>query len=114
MPIGAWIFFHGPIAWGQTKREMLTLKVMANKNPFNLTRSEFANKLGISTDNLKKKMKRGHYQSSYIKRDGKYYFGVQEAVRPNQDLSLGTNVPRKRKRGNHFKGKYPNLSLIHI
>ena len=82
-----------------------------NENRFQLSRKEFADKLGISTDNLKKKMKRGHYQSSYIKRDGKYYFAVQEAVRPNQDLSLGTNVPRKRNRGNHFKGKYPNLAF---
>ena len=111
MPIGAWIFFHGPIAWGQTKREMLTLKVMANKNPFNLTRSEFANKLGISTDNLKKKMKRGHYSNSYIKHNGIYLFDGQEAVRPIMDKSLGTNVPRKRNRGNHFKGKYPNLAF---
>ena len=55
-----------------------------NENRFQLSRKEFADKLGISTDNLKKKMKRGHYQSSYIKRDGKYYFAVQEAVRPNQ------------------------------
>ena len=85
---------------------------MANKNPFNLTRSEFANKLGISTDNLKKKMKRGHYQSSYIKRDGKYFFSSQEAVRPIIGKSLGTNVPtRKRNRGNHFKGDYPNLAF---
>ena len=82
-----------------------------NENRFQLSRKEFADKLGISTDNLKKKMKRGHYQSSYIKRDGKYYFAVQEAVRPNQDLSLGTNVPRKRNRGNHFKGKYPNRAF---
>ena len=68
---------------------------------------KIADKLGISTDNLKK-MKRGHYQSSYIKR-GKYYFAVQEAVRRNQDLSH-LNVPGK-DRGNHFKGKYPNASF---
>ena len=82
-----------------------------NENRFQLSRKEFADKLGISTDNLKKKMKRGHYQSSYIKRDGKYYFAVQEAVRPNQGSSLGTNVPRKRNRGNQFKGKYPNAAF---
>ena len=44
---------------------------------YNLTRKQFADKLGITTDNLKKKMKRGHYQSSHIKREGKYYFAVQ-------------------------------------
>ena len=78
---------------------------------FNLTRKEFADKLGITTDNLKKKMKRGHYQNSYILENGKYLFNGQEAVRPNIATSLGTNVPRKRKRGNHFKGKYPNLAF---
>ena len=78
---------------------------------FNLTRKEFADKLGITTDNLKKKMKRGHYKNSYILENGKYLFNGQEAVRPNIATSLGTNVPRKRKRGNHFKGKYPNLAF---
>ena len=81
------------------------------ENSFKLTRKEFADKLGISTDNLKKKMKRGHFQNSYIKRDGKYLFSVQEDVRPTIGKSPGTNVPRKRNRGNHFKGKYPNLAF---
>ncbi len=82
-----------------------------NENRFQLSRKEFADKLGISTDNLKKKMKRGHFQNSYIKRDGKYLFSVQENVRPIIGKSPGTNVPRKRNRGNHFKGKYPNLAF---
>ena len=38
---------------------------------FNLTRKEFADKLGITTDNLKKKMKRGHYKNSYLLENGK-------------------------------------------
>ena len=84
---------------------------MVYENKFQLSRKEFADKLGISTDNLKKKMKRGHFQNSYIKRDGKYLFSVQEDVRPIIGKSPGTNVPRKRNRGNHFKGKYPNLAF---
>ena len=78
---------------------------------FNLTRKEFADKLGITTDNLKKKMKRGHYKNSYILENGKYLFNGQEAVRPIIVKSPGTNVPRKRNRGNHFKGKYPNRAF---
>ena len=84
---------------------------MANKNPFNLTRSEFANKLAISTDNLKKRMKRGQYKNQYIFENGKYFFSSQEAVRPFIGKSPGINVPRKRNRGNHFKGDYPNLAF---
>ena len=78
---------------------------------YNLTRKQFADKLEITTDTLKKRMKRGHYKSSYIFENGKYLFNGQEAVRPIIDKSLGTNVPRKRNRGNHFKGKYPNLAF---
>ena len=81
---------------------------MAEKNHFKLSRSEFAIQQGITVDNLKKRMKRGHYQNSYIFNSGKYLFSTQEAMRPNITNSPGTRVPRIRKRGNHFKGKYPN------
>lgn len=104
-------FIHRPFWWGQMKQGKVSLKVMANKNPFNLTRSEFANKLDISTDTLKKRMKRGHYKDQYIFENGKYFFSTQEAVRPIIGKSPGTNVPRKRNRGNHFKGDYPNSAF---
>ena len=68
---------------------------MAEENNFKLSRSEFANKQGISVDNLKKRMKRGHYQNSYVFHNGKYLFSTREAVRPNKVNSPGTNVPRK-------------------
>ena len=84
---------------------------MTDLNKFKYSRSEFANQQGITVDNLKKKMKRGHYQDQYVKHDGKYLFSTQEAMRPNMVKSLGTNVPRKRNRGNHFKGDYPNLAF---
>ena len=84
---------------------------MTDLNKFKYSRSEFANQQGITVDNLKKKMKRGHYQDQYVKHDGKYLFSTQEAMRPNIVKSLGTNVPRKRNRGNHFKGDYPNLAF---
>ena len=104
-------FIHRPFKRGQNKRDKVSLKVMANKNPFNLTRSEFANKQQISVDNLKKRMKRGHYKDQYIFENGKYFFSSQEAVRPIIGKSPGINVPRKRNRGNHFKGDYPNLAF---
>jgi hypothetical protein len=108
---GPGFFIHRPFKWGQIKRNNVSFKVMANKNPFNITRSEFANKLDISTDTLKKRMKRGQYKDQYIFENGKYFFSSQETVRPIIGQSPGTNVPRKRNRGNHFKGDYPNLAF---
>jgi hypothetical protein len=82
---------------------------MNNKN-YNLTRSEFANTLGISVDTLKKRMKRGHLQDQYILKDGKYLFTGDTKVGPKQEkikpMSLGTK--RIRNRGNHFNSKNPN------
>ena len=108
---GSGFFIHRPPKRGQMQREMLTLKLMADINKFKYSRSEFANQQGISVDNLKKKMKRGHYQDQYVKHNGKYLFSSQETVRPIIGKSPGTNVPRKRKRGNHFKGDYPNSAF---
>ena len=108
---GSGFFIYRPPKRGQMQREMLTLKLMADINKFKYSRSEFANQQGISVDNLKKKMKRGHYQDQYVKHNGKYLFSSQETVRPIMGKSPGTNVPRKRKRGNHFKGDYPNSAF---
>ena len=108
---GPGFFIHRPFKRGQIKGNKVSLKPMANKNPFNLTRSEFANKQQISVDNLKKRMKRGHYKDQYIFENGKYFFSSQEAVRPIIGKSPGINVPRKRNRGNHFKGDYPNSAF---
>ena len=41
---------------------------------FKIQRSEFAKTLGISTDALKKRMKRGHLKNYYIFENGKYLF----------------------------------------
>ena len=62
---------------------------------YNLTRKQFADKLEITTDTLKKRMKRGHYKSSYIFENGKYLFNGQEAVRPIIDKSRGQMSPEK-------------------
>ena len=107
-----WVFFL-TVRLGRDKFKVkdLPLRYMAEDNQFKLTRSEFANKQGITVDNLKKRMKRGFYQNSYIFHNGKYLFSTQEAVRPIMGKSPGTSVPRKRNRGNHFKGKYPNLAF---
>jgi len=82
---------------------------MTNNNSYKFSRSEFANKQGISVDNLKKRMKRGHYKNQYVKHNGKYLFSTQEGVGPNMVNSLGTNIPTKaRNRGNHFDSNNPN------
>ena len=86
---------------------------MENKSEYNLTRSQFAEKLGIKRDTLKKQMKRGMHKESYVHHNGKYLFRVQEGMRPNIAYYPGTNVPIKRKRvrrrGNHFDSTYGNL-----
>ncbi len=76
---------------------------------FKLTRSEFSNKLGIPTDTLKKRMRRGQYKDQYIFENGKYLFSGDVKVGPikavPKPLSLGT---KRRNRGNHFDSKNPN------
>jgi len=77
---------------------------------FKLTRSEFSQKLGIPTDTLKKRMRRGQYKDDYIFENGKYLFSGDAKVGPkqviNKPVSLGTK--RVRNRGNHFNSKNPN------
>ena len=77
---------------------------------FKLTRSEFSKKLGIPTDTLKKRMKRGHYKDQFIFENGKYLFSGDVRDGPklvtNKPMSLGTK--RVRNRGNHFTSKNPD------
>lgn len=86
---------------------------MENKSEYNLTRAQFAEKLGIKRDTLKKQMKRGMHKESYVYHNGKYLFRAQEGVRPNIAYYPGTNILIKRKRtrnrGNHFDSTYGNL-----
>ena len=79
---------------------------------FKLTRSEFAKKLEISTDNLKKRMRRGQYKDQYIFENGKYLFSGDAGVGPIKQkikpVSLGTK--KKRNRGNHLTSTNPRYS----
>ena len=76
---------------------------------FKLTRSDFANKLGVPTDTLKKRMRRGQYKDQYIFENGKYLFNGDVKAGPikqvSKPVSLGT---KKRNRGNHFNSNNPN------
>jgi hypothetical protein len=81
-----------------------------SEKDFRLTRSEFAKSLDISTDLLKKRMKRGHYSDYFIKRENQYYFKPYQEGRPFIVNSLGTKVPRKRNRGNHLDSKNPRYT----
>jgi hypothetical protein len=60
---------------------------------FKLTRSEFSKKLGIPTDTLKKRMKRGHYKDQFIFENGKYLFSGDVRDGPK----LVNNKPRRSK-----------------
>jgi hypothetical protein len=81
-----------------------------SEKDFRLTRSEFAKSLDISTDLLKKRMKRGHYSDYFIKRENQYYFKPYQEGRPFIVNSLGKKVPRKRNRGNHLDSKNPRYT----
>jgi hypothetical protein len=86
---------------------------MNSDKKYNLTRSDFAKKLGITRDTLKKRMKRGHYADVYIIKDGKYYFNGDKEGRPITVNSPTVNrpyVPRKRNRGNHLTSTNPRYS----
>ena len=81
---------------------------------YTISRTEFANELGTSRDNIKKGMKRGKYQDLYIFKNGKYFFKSRQAVGDNMPLSPLPVSPSKIKinRGGHEsavkKGRYPN------
>ena len=85
---------------------------MDNKE-YTLTRSDYAKRLGISVDTLKKRMKRNRDKFDYITVQNEYRFKPQEAVRDITVMSLGTASPVKRKinRGNHYNAKYPNAKF---
>ena len=102
-----------PLQWGHLKSNHITFKTMSDENKYTLTRSEYAKKLDISVDTLKKRMRRGLHKEAYIFKDGRYFFCRDTEVRPNMVNSPVTDVPTKRvrNRGNHINGKYPNSAF---
>jgi hypothetical protein len=84
---------------------------MGTEYKYILSRSEYAKTLGISTDTLKKQMKRGHHKSQYILKDGRYLFTANQEDRPFKDTSPTKNVPvKKRNRGAHLTSTNPNYN----
>jgi len=86
---------------------------MNSDKKYNLTRSDFAKKLGITRDTLKKRMKRGHYKDVYIVKDGKYFFNGDTGgcpIRVNSPTISRPYAPRKRNRGNHLTSTNPRYS----
>ena len=79
---------------------------------FKIQRSEFAKTLGISTDALKKRMKRGHLKNYYIFENGKYLFKNLDGYKGDgpikQKFKVMSPGTKKRNRGNHFTSKNPN------
>jgi hypothetical protein len=93
--------FYRPLNWGQSM----------NNYKYTLTRKEFADHLGITTDTLKKQMKRGHHKGLYVLTDGKYLFTTGQGDRPITVTSPVKNVPvKKRNRGNHLTSKNPKYN----
>ena len=90
----------------------LNFKTMENKktNPFDLSRKEYAELLGITPNAVRMRLRHGKLEGEYIFENGKYLFRAPEAVRANIALTTGQKTTLKKiyRRGNHHKAHYPN------
>jgi len=90
-------------------------ETFSDPKDYTLTRGEFAKTLGISTNTLKQRMRRGSHIGDYIVRENQYFFRkplqTEETKRDfKEDTRIQSliKVPKKVKRGNHYKANYPN------
>ncbi len=81
-----------------------------NINPFDLNRTEYAELLNISPNAVRMRLRHGRLEGEYIFENGKYLFRAPQRERANQGLTTGQKTTLKKiyRRGNHFKGNYPN------
>ena len=81
-----------------------------NINPFDLSRSEYAELLGISPNAVRMRMRHGKLEGEYEFRNGKYFFRAPLPLRGNMVNNHGHKTTLKKiyRRGNHFKANYPN------
>ena len=90
----------------------LNFKTMENKktNPFDLSRKEYAELLGITPNAVRMRLRHGKLEGEYIFENGKYFFRAPEATRANIGLTTGQKTTLKKiyRRGNHHKANYPN------
>lgn len=90
----------------------LNFKTMENKksNPFDLSRKEYAELLGITPNAVRMRLRHGKLEGEYIFENGKYFFRAPEATRANIGLNHGQKTALKKiyRRGNHHKANYPN------
>jgi hypothetical protein len=87
------------------------LKTKNDINDFILTRSQFAKRLGKTTNAVRLAMRRGKYEGLY-RFDGKQFL-FKEPIRTgaNKDNEHGqSDHPKKKiyRRGNHYNANYPN------
>jgi hypothetical protein len=77
---------------------------------YTLNRTEYANLLGITPNAVRMRLRQGKLEGQYIFENGKYNFKPPEGVRGSIDIPLVNHTTPKKKyrRGNHFKGNYPN------
>jgi len=90
----------------------LNFKTMENKktNPFDLSRKEYAELLGITPNAVRMRMRHGKLEGEYIFENGKYFFRAPESMRANIVLNHVQKTILKKiyRRGNHHKANYPN------
>ena len=81
-----------------------------NINPFDLNRTEYAELLNISPNAVRMRLRHGKLEGEYIFENGKYLFRAPQRERANQGITTGQKTTLKKiyRRGNHFKGNYPN------
>ena len=91
---------------------ILTEKILTTKNinPFDLNRTEYAELLGVSSNCIRMRLRHGKLEGEYIFENGKYLFRAPSRERVNIGTTTGQKTTLKKiyRRGNHFKGNYPN------
>jgi hypothetical protein len=82
-----------------------------NINPFDLSRTEYAELLGISPNAVRMRLRHGKLEGEYVFENGRYNFRApsRERVYLGHDHpTMTTQKKRKINRGNHHKANYPN------
>mgnify|MGYP005991337047 FL=1 len=89
---------------------------------YKFTRPEYAKLLGISSNALRMKMRKGGFGDEYVIKDGKYLFkrpGVSKEERPGKNVDPYQVIKEKNytykkppvKRGTHFENNYTSDAL---
>jgi len=82
---------------------------METKETYKFTKYQFAEQVGITTNAIRMRMRKGQYKAFYIKEDGRFWFREWPVEAQNLEKLKSR---KRRQRGNHSKNSpYPNHSF---